>query len=337
METAIVAESARWGDMHRSTPLTKAQWEAESQSVIDTFLTGRTAVFVNQLRSAGLYPTTNAPLFSQHGGEIPASGFNLGMSTTSGVIYYTLDGQDPRAANGAPAGSTYTGPFTIAPGMTVKARTLSGGVWSALNEASYSQLILPGDYDGNYVVNQNDYLVWKNAYGSTSSPADGNGDGVVNAADYTIWRDNVGLSLVTWQAMSAGVTSGALSDSRTDVGLGAVELARAADGSHALDETLLPTDTALLAWDDAGLTPARAAYRPALVNAYAQSKQLLLLSDALLHGPTRINLVSEHPGLAELEADAESSFDAALADLYATSGDDRLAQEFGEEARSPSI
>ena len=57
---------------------------------------------------------------------------------------------------------------------------------------------LPGDYDGNGVVDQDDYTAWRDAFGQTtvglSGPlfADGNNDGVVDAADYVVWRDNLG-------------------------------------------------------------------------------------------------------------------------------------------------
>ncbi|TWT35138.1 CotH protein [Posidoniimonas corsicana] len=196
MQQAIVAESARWGDMHRSTPLTKADWVAESQSVIDTFLAGRTDVFINQLRAVGLYPSVDAPVYSQHGGAIPTTGFQLGMSSTTGVIYYTLNGADPRGTNGQPIGNQYCGPVVVTPGTTMLSRTYLNGAWSALNEATFEAIALPGDYNNDSVVDQADYAVWRADYGKSASPADGNQDGRVDAADYTLWRDNLGASAV---------------------------------------------------------------------------------------------------------------------------------------------
>jgi hypothetical protein len=67
---------------------------------------------------------------------------------------------------------------------------------------------LPGDYDGNGIVGQDDYTVWRQSFGSaTLLSADGNGDGVVNAADYTIWQDNFGT---TWEGLYYGSGGGAL-------------------------------------------------------------------------------------------------------------------------------
>lgn len=49
---------------------------------------------------------------------------------------------------------------------------------------------IAGDYDRSGVVDQADYLLWRQQYGATGSPlADGNRDGAVNAADYSVWRD----------------------------------------------------------------------------------------------------------------------------------------------------
>jgi hypothetical protein len=56
-----------------------------------------------------------------------------------------------------------------------------------------SSFAKPGDYTGDGVVDQSDYMRWKTEYGSGggSLTADGNRDGTIDAADYTIWRDNV--------------------------------------------------------------------------------------------------------------------------------------------------
>lgn len=63
---------------------------------------------------------------------------------------------------------------------------------------------LQGDYDIDGVVDADDYIVWKNSFGSNLLlGADGNGNGVVDAGDYTVWRDNLGATLA-----SIGVVEG---------------------------------------------------------------------------------------------------------------------------------
>jgi hypothetical protein len=55
-------------------------------------------------------------------------------------------------------------------------------------------LVVQGDYNGDQVVDSQDYTVWRGAFGSTVTPgtgADGNGDGVVDSADYLLWRKSV--------------------------------------------------------------------------------------------------------------------------------------------------
>jgi GH18 family chitinase len=65
---------------------------------------------------------------------------------------------------------------------------------SLLRIAYLKNQTLNGDFDGNGVVDANDYVVWQSTFGNSTGGdlrADGNGDGVVNAADYTIWRTHM--------------------------------------------------------------------------------------------------------------------------------------------------
>ena len=54
---------------------------------------------------------------------------------------------------------------------------------------------VPGDYDGNGMVDAADYNDWRASFGQAVPPstgADGNGSGTINAADYVFWRDRLG-------------------------------------------------------------------------------------------------------------------------------------------------
>ncbi|MFO0789992.1 MAG: PEP-CTERM sorting domain-containing protein [Pirellulales bacterium] len=54
-----------------------------------------------------------------------------------------------------------------------------------------------GDYNGDNVVNAQDYNVWRGGLGNNIAPgtgADGNGNGVIDAADYVVWRDHLGTA-----------------------------------------------------------------------------------------------------------------------------------------------
>ena len=78
---------------------------------------------------------------------------------------------------------------------------LGGGIYRIVTDA-----LVAGDFNADGVVNESDYLVWRDSFGDTgSSPADANGDLVVNAADYTVWRDNLGVT-----AQSAASSSNAV-------------------------------------------------------------------------------------------------------------------------------
>jgi hypothetical protein len=100
VELAIIAESARWGDMARGTPFTQADWRTMRDYILNTYMRQRSAIVLQQIRAAGLYPEVEAPSFIVNGTPASAgpvsSGSLLAMTAGSGQIFYTLDDSDPR-------------------------------------------------------------------------------------------------------------------------------------------------------------------------------------------------------------------------------------------------
>lgn len=147
VEPAMIAESARWGDMHHHPPLGLSEWIAKRDAILNSYLPTRSGIVLNQLRSAGFYPQLNAPVFYingsyQHGGLISA-GDVVSMTSPDGasvLMLYTTDGSDPRLTDGAvnPSAIEYTGPFALTQTGPIKARARVNGQWSALNEAVYT-------------------------------------------------------------------------------------------------------------------------------------------------------------------------------------------------------
>lgn len=78
------------------------------------------------------------PTFNQQGGVVPEF-FELAMTASSGSIYYTTDGTDPRLAGGdvRPTALLYDGPVSLTQDSHVVARSRDGSVWSARNEALF--------------------------------------------------------------------------------------------------------------------------------------------------------------------------------------------------------
>jgi hypothetical protein len=148
LDTAIVAESARWGDYRRDVHsysngpyelyTRNSHWLPETSRLTTTYFPKRTAIVLGQYRSLSLYPSTSAPIFSQHGGMVK-SGFQLTISGTGGQIYYTSNGVDPRASGGGISTSAvrYAAAVKLLVSTTVKARILNGTKWSALTDARF--------------------------------------------------------------------------------------------------------------------------------------------------------------------------------------------------------
>ena len=148
---ALVAESARWGDAREFTiganpgtgiTFTRDEWWVpELHQLWTNFFPTLNGICLDRLRANSLYPSVAAPEFSQFGGAVPA-GFALALSHTnaSGAIYFTTDGSDPRAYGSgavAPGAQPYAEPIVLNATTLVRARVLSGGIWSALVEAPF--------------------------------------------------------------------------------------------------------------------------------------------------------------------------------------------------------
>lgn len=79
------------------------------------------------------------------------------------------------------------------------------GVFPNLIGLTNIELLLPGDYNYDGVVNLTDYTVWRDSLGDTGPVADGSEDGLVSAADQTYWRSRFGNSLSTASSRVAAV------------------------------------------------------------------------------------------------------------------------------------
>jgi hypothetical protein len=148
IDMAIIAESARWGDVYASPSRTKDKdWLPAINDIINNYFPVRTNIVLDQLKAASLFPSFNPPLFKSNTDTITIGtmeitpGFRLKVQKPKGVtgsIRYTIDGKDPRAIGGSAASSVLDGgdstEITINTTTAVKARVLNGSTWSALHE-----------------------------------------------------------------------------------------------------------------------------------------------------------------------------------------------------------
>jgi hypothetical protein len=160
-DTAMIAESARWGDFGRDVAkytgcttlygLNNA-WIPRRDYLLNTYFPTRTATVFGQLQAAGFFPSVEAPTFNTRGGDIEQP-VQVTLSAPAGTIYYTVDGSDPRIYGGSLNGSAllYSKALTVVGRGTLKARAKSGTVWSAINEISFKSadtLHFVGDGNG---------------------------------------------------------------------------------------------------------------------------------------------------------------------------------------------
>lgn len=97
IESALVAESARWGDYRRSRPYTVAHdFVAVRDELLRHWFPQRSDTVLAQFRREGLYPELDAPQANHDGGQVEP-GFSLKISGPPGAdVFFTTDGADPR-------------------------------------------------------------------------------------------------------------------------------------------------------------------------------------------------------------------------------------------------
>lgn len=108
-----------------------------STSVL-SWLDGRREILFGQFRDNGVWPSVMPPAMSPASGTV-TNGTRVALSHTnsSGTIYYTLDGSDPRAPGGVAVGTPYSGEIVIDRTTRIKARVVDGGEWSAMARELY--------------------------------------------------------------------------------------------------------------------------------------------------------------------------------------------------------
>ncbi len=141
IDQAVIGESARWGDSARSTPLTRDEhWVPRINYFLNSWFPTRTSNVIAQLQARGYFPTLAAPTVAPLPGSV-AQGtvVTLTQSPAVGVIYYTLNGVDPRSFGGAlsPAAQVWPGSHTLLASTRLRARVKNGAQWSPLVEADY--------------------------------------------------------------------------------------------------------------------------------------------------------------------------------------------------------
>lgn len=155
IELAIIAESARWGDARYDDPLTLEDWRRARDNVLAQ-MEGNGQKLLALARQAGFYPPFDPPRIKVTTGaekaadapapsETQSASLELfqppdlaGLPASNSILYYTLDGSDPRLPTGevSPAAQPYQSPLSLQTTTTLKTRLWVDGVWSALNQTT---------------------------------------------------------------------------------------------------------------------------------------------------------------------------------------------------------
>ena len=235
IDDAVVCEAARWATNRQ----TRQTWLAACSNCFD-FINRRTPEMLRQYRKRGWYPSVAAPAAFDANGLRIAGGTVLPDGATvhlldsesgaaytdaGGKLYYTLDGSDPRAGNGAVAVGAVehaaTGIRLPQGGATVSARYRSQtGEWSALGVMELAAEM------------PSDQVLGIRVAAVCSSTPDGGGDGsefivLTNLLEHAVSLEGLRITCAkTGKAPSLDLTIGA---GHTIAASGTVRLTKAND------------------------------------------------------------------------------------------------------------
>ncbi len=162
IESAVILESARWGDYRKDisggvTYTKNDHWIPEVNKVLEEYIPRRRDIVLNQLRadSPKLFPTYLPPVFvveNQPLGSVRKVEL-MNINTTTGDIYYTLDGTDPRSLGGTIHGIKYSTSISVDESVVIKTRFLpkNSNEWSAL---SIKEIVFDNVFGKEIIINE---------------------------------------------------------------------------------------------------------------------------------------------------------------------------------------
>jgi hypothetical protein len=162
--------------------------------------------WANDMWSQAPYANLLDANFNLTKNPIPGGPLYPGEAFVQLMSQWTTDTTVPVDANGNIDFTGYYGDYDV---------TIAGQMYHlnlGKGTTSYSLVIHTGDYNGDGVVDANDYTLWRDKLGSTSDlRADGNGDGMIDDADYGVWQSSFGATY----ASGAGAASAAVPEPAT--------------------------------------------------------------------------------------------------------------------------
>lgn len=151
IDTAIIAESARWGDAQYWTSLTRNDdWLPEIENLYNNYFPYRSDIVIEQLKDEDLYPTLAAPDLIVDHDTINSDTYSfsgtiemkISNPNSSGGVIYTLNGSDPRLPGGSLNDYAIDGgsiaSISITSSTKIMARVKDGDNWGPLKQVCFS-------------------------------------------------------------------------------------------------------------------------------------------------------------------------------------------------------